>query len=102
MKYTLLILLFFCFSICNGQSKNNKVRYFGITYYGQDTLHHLRYGTYYISTNYGYFPTIEECQKCCIDGYKLDFPYKTVALMIVLSEFKNKEEWLQFNHQIKL
>lgn len=113
MKYLLFAAIFvFVNIVCFGQSdspyihwyeahkvKKDNNRYFEAMYVGLDTSGHLKYGTYYFETDDNYYPTKEDVNNLIIKDYKLKFSYNNPSLAVILTEFKNKDEWLKFNHK---
>lgn len=93
-----IIILVTNSAICQ---KSTKERYFQVSFFGVDTLGAQRYGTYFFNTKDSYFPTIEEVQKIVIDDYKLRFTYDSRNISLTITEFKNRQEWIKFNHKIK-
>lgn len=95
---TFLVILMLCAVFCKSQTKSS-TRYFQAIYVGVDSTGHLKYGTYYFTTEKNYFPTREEVNKIIVGGYKLAFAINDPSFAVTICEFKNKNDWLKWNHK---
>lgn len=77
--------------------KKNTTRYFEAMYFGQQDDMHLKYGTYFFTTKDRGFPTTEEVRALIIIAYKLTFELTNNTLAIIVTEFKNKQEYTKFS-----
>ncbi len=95
-----VIVFFFCLAALNVNAQKipeDDNRYFEIMFFGVDSVGEIKYGTYYFSTNY--FPTQQSLKDGLINTYKLKFRRNTDMLAIIISEFKNREEFLRLNRK---
>lgn len=98
-KLILLLLTVIAMYICKAQTIDfNATRYYQASYFGEDSVGHLKYGIFFFSTNGNTFPSIEEAKATVIIGYKLAFSPIDDRMAIWITEFKNKMEWLKWNH----
>ena len=93
---TIAAALFLCAVFCHAQKKDTN-RYYQAIFYGIDSTGHLKYGTYFFSMKYNYFPTKIEVNKIIIDGYKIKFSYDDRNLAVIITEFKNKQDFDKWN-----
>lgn len=96
MKKIILISILFIGSHSFAQKKDTN-RYFEAAYVGQDSVGHLKYGTYYFAMKNGYFPSMAETKTLIIAAYNLQFSPLDSRLAIWLTEFKNKKEFDKWN-----
>lgn len=83
------------------QTKKDTNRYFQVSYFGQDTIGRIKYGSYFFSTTNKGFVSIEQAKAIVIAGYHLSFTPFDDRLAIWITEFNNKTEWLKWNGQHK-
>ena len=92
----ILAITMLCAVSVNAQKKD-ATRYYQAMFYGEDSAGVLKYGTYFFSTNNNYFPTKFDVKKIIIDGYKMKFSYNDKHLAVIITEFKNKYDFLKWN-----
>ena len=90
-------MLLLC-AVLSTQAQNKDTnRYYQAMFYGIDTEGNLKYGTYFFSMKNSYFPMKSEVNKIIIDGYKLKFAYDSKELSVIITEFKNKYDFMKWN-----
>lgn len=95
----MLAMLLLCAVLSTQAQKKDTNRYFEAAYLGQDSTGNLKYGSYFFSTSNNGFPSIEETKALIIVDYKLNFTPVDSRMSIWIVEFKNKKEWLKWNHK---
>ena len=95
-----ILIVIICCTMFSCQSQNkNTTRYYEAAYFGQDSANEIRYGSYFFSVSNNNFPSIEETRGLIIADYKLKFTATDKRMTIWIVEFKNKKEWLKWNHK---
>lgn len=85
---------------CNAQKPDpGSLRYFEAMYVGIDENGQLQHGTYFFIMKDNY-PEVEYVNRLIVEDYKLSFDVNnTEKLSVILTEFKNQNEWMHFKRR---
>lgn len=97
MKKIIIILTAIVLTNSVKAQKTDTNRYFQVSYFGQDTIGQIRYGTYFFYITNNSFPDQKQAKAIVITGYHLKFTPTDERLTVWITEFKNKKEWLKWN-----